>query len=227
MLALTFAIANVILTIATNVSTRVTDSDVLVFKSIYNYEQPRRQLTFDEQIQLIKAAQASVLEKAPIGAPIPEFQDREPEDLIRNRTGLCYDRSRTLDKIYTWLGFEARHVFILYLKHPVTGENLSPLRAFMTYGTATHAVTEVKTQKGWLVVDSNSDWISLSREGKPVGANDIFDSAAEFDNLPNYFHQPYFAIRGMYSRRGQFYRPYILYPELNWIDFLGWLAEVY
>ncbi len=206
-------------------STHVTASDISVFRTVYGYEQPKQSLDFDRQIELIKKVQSSVLDMAPMGDPIPEFQDREPEDLIRHRTGLCFDRSRTLDKFYTWLGIEARHVYILYLKHPVTGQYLSPLSAFFTYGTATHAVTEVRTHAGWMLVDSNSKWIGLTRDGKPVHASEVFDRAAEFDDLPDYFNRPYIAIRGMYSRRGQFYRPYIPYPELSWVDFWGWLIS--
>jgi hypothetical protein len=220
--ALAFLIINIFLAAVTNVSTRVTASDVSVFRTIYRYEQPKQSLNFDQQIRLIKGVQSSVLAVAPIGEPIPEFQSREPEDLIRNQSGLCYDRSRTLDKLYAWLGFEARHVYILYLKHPVTGEVLSPLKALFTYGTETHAVTEVKTHKGWMVVDSNSKWVSLTRNGTPMHAGDIYGRVADFDDLPDYFNRPYIAIRGMYSRRGQFYRPYIPYPELNWVDFWGW-----
>ncbi len=223
--ALAFLFINLNLAVITNVSTKVTSSDDAVFRTVYNFQQPKQPLSFDQQILLIKRIQGRVLDKSPIGVPIPEYESREPEDLIRNQSGLCYDRSRTLDKLYTWLGFEVRHVYILYFKHPVTGEELSPLRALATYGTETHAVTEVKTHKGWIVIDSNSNWISLTRDGNPVGAHDIFARAADFDNLPNYFNQSYLAIRGMYSRRGQFYRPFIPYPELNWIDFLSWVIN--
>jgi hypothetical protein len=224
---LAFLIINIFLAVVTNVPTVLTASDVAVFRTVFRYEQHKQSLKFDEQIRLIKAIQSSVLDVAPMGKPIPEFQSREPEDLVKNQSGLCYDRSRTLDKLYAWMGFEARHVYILYLKHPVTGEVLSPLRALFTYGTETHAVTEVKTHKGWMLVDSNSTWVSLTRNGTPKHAGDIYGRAADFDDLPDYFNKPYIAIRGMYSRRGQFYRPYIPYPELNWADFWGWLLESY
>lgn len=227
LLALAFLIINIFLAAVTNVSSRVTASDISVFRTIYRYDQTKESLNFDQQIRLIKGVQSSVLNLAPMGDPIPEFQSREPEDLVRNQSGLCYDRSRTLDKLYTWLGFEARHVYILYLKHPVTGEALSPLRALFTYGTETHSVTEVKTHKGWILVDSNSKWISLTRDGTPVNASDVYGRTPDFDELPDYFNRPFIAIRGMYSRRGQFYRPYIPYPELNWADFFRWLVEPY
>ena len=218
-----FVIFNVGLALITHIPSRINPSDAQVFREFYGFEQPTQPLNIDQQIQLITATQHSVLNHIPFGTPIPEYSSREPEDLILNKTGLCYDRSRTLDKFYTWLGFQSRHVYILYLKHPVSGEPISFLRAFFTYGIESHAVTEVKTLKGWMLVDSNSKWISLTRNGEPVNADDIFRRAAEFDDLPDAFNKPYIAIRGLYSRRGHFYRPYIPYPELNWIDFLTWL----
>jgi hypothetical protein len=209
--------------IVTNVPTNVTDSDASVFRSIYQYEPELRTSDFYEQIKKIKQIQATVLDAVPMGAPVPEYQSREPADLIKNKTGLCYDRSRTLDKLYQWANLETRHVYILFLSHPVTGERLSPLRAFFTFGTESHAVTEVKTARGWILVDSNEKWISLTRDGNPVPAGDVFERASEFETLPRAFNVPYVAIRGMYSRRGQFYRPYLPYPQLNWVDFWKWV----
>jgi hypothetical protein len=223
--AFIFLIINVFLASLTNVSTQITASDVAVFRNIYQIDNQQLPSSLDDQIQLIKRIQSSVLNSAPIGDPIPEYQSREPEDLIRHKTGSCYDRSRTLDKLYTWLGFEVRHVYILYIRDPATGKVLSPLRAIFTYGTESHAVTEVKTSKGYILVDSNSNWISLARDGTPVDASSILRRVSDFDALPDYFNRPYVAIRGMYSRRGHLYRPYIPYPELNWADFLGWLIE--
>ena len=44
------------------------------------------------------------------------------------------------------------------------------------------------------------------------------------ESLPDYFQIKYFAVRGMYSRKGFFYPPRLPFPELNWIDFLNWVA---
>jgi len=86
-------------------------------------------------------------------------------------------------------------------------------------------VTEVKTSRGWLVVDSNLPWISVAVDGSPVDADHIHFQVDLFKSLPEYWNRPYWAIRGLYSRRGQFYRPYIPYPQLNWYDFISWLVE--
>lgn len=74
-----------------------------------------------------------------------------------------------------------------------------------------------------MLVDSNNTWISVNKSGEPVSADELWRNPEQFDAMPAYFKEPYLAIRGMYSRRGQFYRPYIPYPELNWEDFWVWM----
>lgn len=225
LLALCFLTINIFLALITNVPTHVTDSDETVFQYALNLEKPYSKLNYDQEITLILAVQAAVLDKVPFGTPIVEYESREPKDLFKQKSGLCYDRSRTYDKVFAWLGLETRHVYILYPEHPVTGIKMPFLNAFFTRGTATHAVTEVRTSRGWLVVDSNSKWVSSTVDGTPIDADHLNENAHRFSKLPAYFQRDYWAIRGMYSRRGQFYRPYVPYPELNWADFFLWTAR--
>ena len=174
-------------------------------------------LSFEQQVQLVRKVQTEVFKRAPMGAGIPDFKPREPADLMRYGQGLCYDRSRTFDKAFAYLGFESRHVYLLYR------ENLGFFSAFFRKGQPSHAVTEVKTLRGWLFVDSNSEWIAVTRSGEPVGADDVWRRIDEFDNPPSYLRDPWWAIRGLYSRKGQFYGAGIMFPELNWSDFLSWI----
>ncbi|MGV1045693.1 transglutaminase domain-containing protein [Limnohabitans sp.] len=155
---------------------------------------------------------------------IPEFMEREPMDLLKAQSGLCYDRSRTLDKVYKWLGFESRHVYILFAD---SGVETSPWQ-FLRYvfsRSKSHAVTEVKTSRGWLMVDSNSPWISLNSNMMPVPADQVHVRKLEFQHPPPFVELPFWAIRGMYSRKGQFYRPFVFFPEFNWPDFLSWVGS--
>ena len=69
--------------------------------------------------------------------PIPKYKSRQPVDLFKARSGVCYDRSRTFDKLFQWCGFETRHIYVMYSKHPITGEHLSFWRAFFTKGIQT------------------------------------------------------------------------------------------
>jgi len=213
------------LAVVTNVATKPTDIDIAVFRSVLGLEKPSEPISYEQELQLIKQLQAVVLREAPGNEPIPDFQDREPEDLFKAKSGLCFDRSRTFDKLFYWYGFETRHIYILYSKHPITGEHLSFWRAFITKGTQSHAVTEVKTSRGWLVVDSNTPWISVAEDGTPVDADHIRLQVDQFQSIPEYWNRPYWSVRGLYSRRGQLYRPYIPFPEMNWHDFISWLVK--
>ena len=154
---------------------------------------------------------------APVGKGIPDYEPREPADLMKKREGLCYDRSRTMDKAFGYIGLDARHVYLLYR------QDRGYWSAMLHYGQPSHAVTEVKTSKGWMFVDSNTEWIALTRDGQVVNADDVWKRAAEFDGMPKYLNDPWWAIRGMYSRKGQLYPPYIMFPDFNWVDYFSWL----
>jgi hypothetical protein len=188
-------------------------------------EPPGRPLRYEQEVALIARVQRLVLAKAPLGPGIPDNHPREPEDLFEAGAGLCYDRARTFDKVFDWLGFETRHVFVLYGMDPATGERIPYWRALIIGGSPSHAVTEVRTKRGWLVVDSNSAWISLNAWGEPVDADRIPVRAREFRAIPEYLRSPYLAIRGLYSRRGHLYAPYLPYPDVNWRDLWGWALE--
>ena len=202
-----------------NVPTAVTEEDITVFTSL-GLERPQASRTFEEEITLIRKVQHEVFKRVPLSDyGIPEYEHREPADLMRFGKGLCFDRSRTFDKGFAYLGFPSRHVYLLYRE----GRSFS--RAIFTYRQPSHAVTEVKTSRGWMFVDSNYEWIALTSNGEPVGADDVWKRYAEFDNPPPYLAKPWWAIRGMYSRKGQFYGSGVPFPELNWADFADWLIR--
>ena len=208
------------LAVYTNVQTDVTKQDAEIFV-VLGLAKPETSPTFEQEIALIRQVQIIVFSKAPFGEGIPEYEAREPADLMRFGQGLCFDRSRTFDKAFEYLGFESRHVYLLYR------EDKPLMKALLHYGQTSHAVTEVKTSKGWMFVDSNTPWIALNRNGEPVNADEVWLRYAEFDNAPTYLKPAWWAIRGMYSRKGQFYDPYLPFPfpELNWQDFLMWTVR--
>lgn len=208
----------VLLAFMTNVPVNLEKADVAVFKNDLNLTALQHPQTFAEEIVAIKIIQYRVFAKAPVGAGIPDFEPREPSDLMKKHEGLCFDRSRTLDKAFNFIGLPARHVYLLYR------QDRGFLSALFHYGQASHAITEVKTSKGWMFVDSNIEWIALTRDGQVVNADDVWKRASEFDAMPAYLNDSWWAIRGMYSRKGQLYRPYIMFPNFNWPDFFSWLV---
>ena len=202
----------------TNVPTDLTPEDKAVFLEI-GMKEPNVSLSFEAQLAKITRLQQEVFKRAPVGEGIDEYESREPADLLRAGQGLCYDRSRMFDKGGNFLGLEARHVYLLYKQDKFF------LSALMTKRHQSHAVTEIKTSKGWMFVDSNTPWIAVTRDGEPVDADNVWKRFDEFENPPLYLKDPWWAIRGLYSRGGHFYRPYIRFPELNWSDFLSWLVR--
>jgi hypothetical protein len=135
--------------------------------------------------------------------------------------GVCHDRSRVIEKILRDAGFDTRHVFILSLG------SRSTLEALLVPGLRSHAVTEVLTAKGWLVVDSNDPWISIDAQGNPesitrIETLGIAHRIRWYEGPPNSIYtQPFVAIHGLYSRHGQFYPPYAPVPNVNFHELLA------
>jgi hypothetical protein len=104
-LVIGFVLLNLVLAVATNVSTRVTEADERVFRTLLGLDKPKPPPTFEDEIRVIRSMQAIVLKAAPDDVPIAAYSPREPEDLLRSRAGLCYDRSRTIGKLLARSGF--------------------------------------------------------------------------------------------------------------------------
>lgn len=202
----------------TNVPTGYDAEDKAVFENTLEIKSLQHPRTFAQEINVIKELQRRTFAISPVGSGIPDYEVREPADFIGKREGLCFDRSRTTDKALGYLGLPSRHVYLLFR---LGDKGFWP--SLVQYRHPSHAVTEVKTSKGWMFVDSNTQWIALTRDGQVVSADDVWKRAAEFDTIPSYLTHPWWAIRGLYSRKGQLYPPYILFPDLNWYDFSTWL----
>lgn len=173
---------------------------------------------FADQIAFLQRVQAFVLAAAPAMTPIPAGQSREPEALFAAKGGHCADRSRAIEKILRMAGFTVRHVFLLARKD---GENY--WRPLFAASRDSHAVTEVLTEKGWVIVDSNDRWLTIDKDGKPVSAAQLEQQAysnALWKNLaPNeiYFTRVT-AVYGLYARHGRFYPPYNALPDMNFSE---------
>jgi Transglutaminase-like superfamily len=173
--------------------------------------------SFDDQVRTILAVQDAVLSMAPKNKGLPLGKPRELRELYEAKHGLCYDRSRAIEKILSSLGFEVRHAAVYSTKDG------SALTALVTPRTPSHAVTEVKTDRGWVVVDSNRHWIGLTSDGKAVdlatlkteGAGQRWDARLKEDMSLILAH-PFTYLFGLYSRHGRFYPPYTPVPDVDW-----------
>ncbi|MDH3668540.1 MAG: hypothetical protein OEN23_16565 [Paracoccaceae bacterium] len=179
--------------------------------------------SFDAQVETILAVQDAVLKATPDGTGLPQGQPREPKDVFIAGQGLCFDRSRAIEKILSGLGFETRHLAIYS-----TAEH-GLLRALVTPGTASHALTEVRTLRGWMLVDSNARWIGLGPDGavhgiEAIQARDPFRTewAAIVPEPASWplFSEPFTYVIGLYSRHGKFFPPYNQVPDVNYAQLL-------
>ena len=183
-------------------------------------------ITFEQEIRIITAVQDAVLAHAPENNGLPMGSPREPKALYNARFGLCYDRSRAIEKALMLFGFEVRHISAYS-----TDETGSAVVSLLTPQVDSHAVTEVKTARGWLLVDSNARWISLDAGDRPWGAPELKRAAISQLPMPEWsgnnraamnklFSKSFVYLPGLYSRHGQFYPPFTPIPDVNWHDFI-------
>jgi hypothetical protein len=181
---------------------------------------------YEDEVQFIARVQESVLRVAPLNEPIPKDAPREPRDLFEAHRGLCYDRSRAIEKILRYSGFRTRHIALYAIP-----SNSSAAHALLTRGIPSHAVSEVLTRRGWLVVDSNDPWLSLDRSNMPVPMTAIH-AASRGESHPAwrvgppnaiYLH-PFTFVYGLYSRNGHLYPPYDFIPDVAYGELIDNLS---
>lgn len=178
--------------------------------------------TYKDELDFIISVQLSVLNIVTKNNGLPFGQKREPKELYEAKTGLCFDRSRVIEKILRYFGFRTRHVSIYSKK-----ETGSAIRSLITPGVPSHAVTEVLTKNGWLIVDSNEPWVSTDRKNQPRSIGNIQASAEisvpiQWNKEPqtSMYAQPFTFVYGLYSRHGKFYPPYNFIPDINYGEFI-------
>jgi hypothetical protein len=178
--------------------------------------------SFEGQVRAIAAVQDAVLKASPKDEGVALDRGREPKDLVELGQGLCFDRSRVMEKILSALGFSTRHASIYS-----TAERPA-LLAMLTPENSSHAVTEVKTAKGWMVIDSNIRWIGLDGARNPVSLDGLKAmaersgpwSAESLSPISWIFLEDFVFVRGLYSRHGRFYAPYTPVPDVNLMGLL-------
>ena len=127
----------------------------------------------------------------------------------------------------TYLGLEARHVSI-YEKRP---EDWTIATLSERIGHS-HALSEVRTARGWMLVDSNDDWFGLTADGQAVSADMIARNTkwiystwdVRVKGRPNVILENGFVrVVGLYARHGSFFWPYLPVPNVNFSQLSQWL----
>ena len=186
----------------------LTYSDVKVLNSL-GIEFKELNGNFDVEIQTIKKIQAIVFSNVEFAEGVSIGDKREISDILNKKKGLCYDRSRLIEKLLVGYGLRTRHIFVL------ESINDSFLKSVTTKNIQTHAATEVETAKGWLIVDSIAPWLSLDNDGDPVELSALSENFQSMKEVPKIFTEKHFYIYGLYSRNGMMFPPFVHVPDIN------------
>lgn len=206
-----------------NVPNHLTKADISTIEQFLQKHAIRYSTSsFDGELALIADLQKALNQDISCGKGISLGQPREPQNLLSDTCGACYDRSRLLEKTLRYLGFQTRH-FSAFAKQ--TGQ--SRWQILTTRNTPSHAAFEVLTQKGWLVVDPIFEWTATDTMNEPFSFSDIKNhpKTAWRQPLPDYLtpffgDEPGYAVYGLYSRHGRFFSPYNFIPDYNFREVL-------
>lgn len=213
------------LLVANRVDTGVSPADRAVIMSLGLDKACLGVVGFHAERRCIQAAQERVFSR---------FEDtrdsfekgvsrHEVSDYVRRGYGPCYDRARLLEKVFTHYGFDVRRVAIF--------ERQTYPWAYLKPGIRSHALSEVKTERGWIVVDSVTPTLGVDNGGETYSIVDIrkgllsgdvddqtFGVAIPDDFMGGNFRHVY----GLYSRHGYFFEPHLPVPEIDWNHFQPW-----
>ena len=205
----------VLLLIFHNVPKRITEEDkqylAMIFGSI---DKQQEELSFEEEIAYLDTL-VNHLHQEFYLTPIDYYATREPRDLYENMGGLCYDFSRTIEKKLKLSGFQTRHVAVYKNSGGFFNTILSP-------GVFSHSLTEVKTKRGWMIIDSNVPFYAQDVNGVIFNYKQLVDEEKtpnwrlQLDKGLAHFYTPDVVfVYGLYSRHGGFYQPYNFIPDYN------------
>ncbi|MCF8221125.1 MAG: transglutaminase family protein [Cryomorphaceae bacterium] len=237
-IALVFLACLVLLAFAFNGHPTVTKTDQTYIDSfLTEWKIPAQtdsiHASFDREVAFVSRVQDSIVKNFD-GAFHPQEAVGNVDFYFRNRAGVCYDKAMLMEKIFSSYGFPIRHMYI-YFRDDSTAISRSD---FFKKGLTSHAMLEVETQKGWMTVATNGNWLGLDLNGDPLTIYEVRDQI-KAGNLKlkktNYYGIYFFeAFRmpsnflityGIYSRHGQFLRNAPVEKALNSIGIKSKLPD--
>jgi transglutaminase-like putative cysteine protease len=205
-------------------STDTTYIDSFLVKWNITRDKSQIHTSFENQVVFVEQVQDSIIKNF-THRIIPDEQVGDVEFYYKNKIGLCFDKSILMEKIFASYGFTVRHVFcyFLYDSNPTTVTDFFKRRLF------SHALLEVKTQKGWMALGSNGNWVGIDSSNNPLTIFQVRDrlekgnlvlkkikpevGANFFESLP--IASNFLIAYGIYSRHGQFIRSSPVETTLN------------
>lgn len=218
-----------------NVPKKISEEDITYIKKIIQDQRldirslrKVKAKTFAEELFAITSVQESAFATAPKVRLIPLSTPREPKNLYNSKAAYCGDRARYIDKALRYLGYTTRYAS-LYHNDEKRGFVSTLLTRTSYESSESHALIEVKTSKGWMIVDTRHKWISLTQANQPISLEELKDKELAYFQWNNrnkeeawpLLDKNYYIIYELYSRHGQFYAPYTRYiPDINWFGFM-------
>lgn len=178
-------------------------------------------LDYESQAEIIKSIQARVHAKVRGFEPIPLRRPREPEQVLAEMTGVCFDRARVIEKAMRLAGFSVRRVYLLYVEG---GKGF--LSTLLSSGVPSHTLIEVKTVHGWAFVGTLTNANGLTAQ-HPLAARDVRGQIRRMgrSGWKEILDRDFTPIVGLYSRHGQHYAPYLPFPDISIKQMLSGLLD--
>lgn len=143
--------------------------------------------------------------------PLPNERTREPIDVLRANTGVCFDRSRVIEKAARLAGFEARRVFLVYGGWP----------RLPFPGGPTHTLVEVRVRQGWVFLGTLTPVSGFAGDGRVWAVKDLRADVAKGGGALKknawieVMSTDFLPVYGLYSRHGGHFPPYTPVPDYS------------
>jgi hypothetical protein len=194
---------------------RVTRTDRVYidsFLSIWKMKIDPAQLHRDFELErkFIESLQAHTFESLESKLyPIPTDSVGSMRFYFNQREGACYDRAIFMEKFLEIAGFDTRHLYIWFPPK----EEKNSWTSLLKKKLHSHALLEVKTLRGWMVVETFTRFIAIDPNNQPYDIQKLrsiqqdpnaTDSAVK-QVFPWYQESGGFQfVYGLYSRHGRF-----------------------
>jgi hypothetical protein len=178
--------------------------------------------SFDSELDFISKLQdVAILHIEQTEVPHKYFGDIEY--YFKQRKGFCYDRAIFMEKIFKLFKFDFRHIYIYF---PSMNQKETAISNFFKKGTKSHALLEVKTKKGWMLIETNCNWLGL-KSNKELLTVESFNELKINQNTIDFYKNPscgipfwkrynsFRYIYGFYSRHGDFFSRSSIIPDIN------------
>jgi hypothetical protein len=167
--------------------------------------------SFENEIAFISKVQDSVVANI-THAQIPSKSFASIAYYYNNHKGYCYDRAVLMEKIFSYYNFSYRHAFVYFGKN----KRSAGFWDLFKKNIPSHALLEVKTKKGWMVVgtnenvlgvDSNNEVMNLSILRRRLQTGQLTFVKKRTGIIPFWKDGVNFKyVYGLYSRHGEFFK---------------------